>query len=134
MEDFVSRLLAPLRGISLTSKAADLFRSSCSIFLAALATSSSASFCSTVYKCWFLRKIYEEIAVVQIMSNPFDPFVCKNLELFEESISRLSRSTNLSSVGTRVFLSTYVCAVTYTCVRLLPAVAVSARVTSSFCI
>lgn len=33
---------------SLTSKAVDLLRSSCSMFMAALATSSSASFCSTL--------------------------------------------------------------------------------------
>ena len=40
-----------------TSRAADLFLSSCSMFLAALATSSSASFCSTVYSFWFAKKI-----------------------------------------------------------------------------
>lgn len=48
LHKFANWQLVPLLAVSPTSKAADLFRSSCSMFLAALATSSSASFCSTV--------------------------------------------------------------------------------------
>lgn len=80
MDGFVCRLSALQSGMSLTSKAADLFRSSCSIFLAALATSSSASFCSTVYKCWFRRKIYEDTGTGRVVG-----FGLRN-ELFEDSV------------------------------------------------
>lgn len=82
MKDSVCRLSALRSGMRLTSKAADLFRSSCSIFLAALATSSSASFCSTVYKCWFLRKIYNDTDAGWVETNRFG----SRNELLEDSV------------------------------------------------